>query len=915
MESSKSGASLKIEDFSFTYPQAENPALENITFSVPSGAFVVLCGPSGCGKTTLLRQCKPALAAHGVKSGAILFDGQSLSDLSARHAAEKIGFVQQNPDNQIVTDKVWHELAFGLENLGYDTPSIRLRVAEMASFFGIQDWFYRSVHTLSGGQKQLLTLACAMAMQPALLILDEPTSQLDPIAAAEFLAAVGKINRELGVTVLLTEQRLEEALPLCSHAVVMEKGRILCEGQPAQIGEALKISGHGMFAAMPAPMRIWAGVKNDFSCPVTVQEGRRWIEQLEVRAPIPAEAEVSVRQAPAAELEEVWFKYEQDSPDVIKGLSFAVYPGELTAILGGNGTGKTTMLSLFAGLNRPYRGKVKIKGVSIEKIPADKRFDHLLGVLPQNPQALFTEKTAERDLAEILSASGLTKAQRHERILKIAQLCCLTDLLQAHPYDLSGGEQQRLALAKVLLLEPQILFLDEPTKGLDAVFKQVLAGILHQLTAAGVAVIMVSHDIEFCAEYATRCALFFDGAIVSEGTPRQFFGGNSFYTSAANRMARHILPEAVTAGDVIAALGGNSPASSKPPQETGDTRQSTAALNQPEQNKPYMPLKKLSVTRKIVAGVSALLFLATAVYVGFHIFDFKNLIVDAGQPAPAANAPTAVRQYIGSIAAVALEAVVFISALCYKREKEPPSSQINNTNRKLSKRTVVSAVLVLLAIPLTIYLGTYFFGDRKYYFISLLIILEAMIPFALIFEGRKPQARELVILAVLTAIAVAGRAAFFMLPQFKPVAAIVIIAGVAFGGEAGFLVGALVGFVSNMLFGQGLWTPWQMAAFGLIGFLAGVLFKKGALPRGRISLCLFGGVSVFLIYGGLMNSSTVLMYQSHPTGAMLMAAYLQGVAFDLVHALATVIFLLLFAQPMLEKLDRVKTKYGLVEMR
>lgn len=914
MESSKSGAGLKIEDFSFTYPQAENPALENITFSVPSGAFVVLCGPSGCGKTTLLRQCKPALAAHGVKSGAILFNGQPLSDLSARHAAEKIGFVQQNPDNQIVTDKVWHELAFGLENLGYDTPSIRLRVAEMASFFGIQDWFYRSVHTLSGGQKQLLTLACAMAMQPELLILDEPTSQLDPIAAAEFLAAVGKINRELGVTVLLTEQRLEEALPLCSHAVVMEKGRILCEGRPAQIGEALKTSGHGMFAAMPAPMRIWAGVKNDFSCPVTVQEGRRWIEQLEVKAPIPADADVPVRQAPAAELEEAWFKYEQDSPDVIKGLSFAAYPGELTAVLGGNGTGKTTALSLLAGLNKPYRGKVKIKGVNIEKIPADKRFDHLLGVLPQNPQALFTEKTAERDLAEILSESGLNKAQRHERVLEIARLCCLTDLLQAHPYDLSGGEQQRLALAKVLLLEPQILLLDEPTKGLDAVFKQVLAGILHQLTAAGVAVIMVSHDIEFCAEYATRCALFFDGAIVSEGTPRQFFSGNSFYTSAANRMARHILPEAVTAGDVIVALGGTPPAS-LPPQEPGDTQQNIFAAEQPEQIKPHMPFKKLSVTRKIIAGVSALLFLATAVFIGVHIFDLKILFADEGGAVSMPNAPIAVWKYIGSIAAVALEAVVFMAALFYKCEPKSVSPQLKNADRKLSKRTVVSAALVLVAIPLTIYLGTCFFGDRKYYFISLLIILEAMIPFALIFEGRKPQARELVILAVLTAIAVAGRAAFFMLPQFKPVAAIVIIAGVAFGGEAGFLVGALVGFVSNMLFGQGPWTPWQMFAFGLIGFLAGILFKKGMLPRGRIPLCLFGGLSVFLIYGGLMNSSTVLMYQSHPTGAMFLAAYLQGIPFDLVHALATVIFLLLFAQPMLEKLNRVKTKYGLVEIR
>ena len=545
---------VAIQNLTFTYPGRNRPALQNIDLTVEPGEFIVLCGPSGCGKTTLLRHLKPTFAPHGTISGEILLEGTPLSMLSHRDASSKIGFVLQSPDNQIVTDKVWHELAFGLESLGYDTPTIRLRVAEMASFFGIQTWFHQNVTDLSGGQKQLLALASVMALQPSLLILDEPTSQLDPIAAADFLATVGKINRELGVTVILTEHRLEEAFPLASRAVAMDQGRILCEGAPADVGKALRTQAHGMFLAMPVPMRIWAGVENHLPCPVTVREGREWLSRMEIKRNVPVQPEEPVRGKPSIELENVWFKYEKDAPDVVKGLCFRAYPGELTAILGGNGTGKTTALSLIAGLNSPYRGKVKIEGTELGKIPSGKLFDRLLGALPQNPQSLFVAKTVREDLLEILSETKWDKQSKAEKLRNIVALCQLENLLDSHPYDLSGGEQQRAALAKVLLLQPRILLLDEPTKGLDAEFKAIFASILRKLTKAGVTVVMVSHDIEFCAEYADRCALFFDGNIVTENRPRAFFSGNSFYTSSANRMARHKLPEAVTANDVIIAL-------------------------------------------------------------------------------------------------------------------------------------------------------------------------------------------------------------------------------------------------------------------------------------------------------------------------------------------------------------------------
>ena len=227
---------LTIRDVTFYYPENETPVIEHLSLSIREGDFFVLCGRSGCGKSTLLRQVKPQLAPHGIKSGNILFGGTPLTELDDRESASKIGFVQQSPDNQIVTDKVWHELAFGLESLGLDTPTIRRRVAEMAYFFGIQNWFYKNVSELSGGQKQLLNLASVMVMQPKILILDEPTSQLDPIAASDFLATLKKINRELGTTIILTEHRLEEALSLADHAAVMERGRLLCEGSVKDIG-------------------------------------------------------------------------------------------------------------------------------------------------------------------------------------------------------------------------------------------------------------------------------------------------------------------------------------------------------------------------------------------------------------------------------------------------------------------------------------------------------------------------------------------------------------------------------------------------------------------------------------------------------------------------------------------------------
>ncbi|MDO4552448.1 MAG: ATP-binding cassette domain-containing protein, partial [Bacillota bacterium] len=481
---------ISLSGLSFYYPEQTAPALDDVSLTLCEGEFVTLCGPSGSGKSTLLRQLKTVLAPHGVRRGEIRFQGRLLHEISQREQSALIGFVQQSPENQIVTDKVWHELAFGLESLGYDTPVIRSRVAEMASFFGIQTWFYKNVTELSGGQKQLLNLASVMAMQPSLLILDEPTSQLDPIAASEFLATVGKINRELGTTVLMTEHRLEEAFPLSHRALVMDRGRIIADGPPARTGEALKNAGHSMFLAMPAPMRIWAAVPNTAPCPVTIRDGRRWLTELAAARRLEPVPDPPPSLPPAGgiavALSDVWFRYEKDLPDAVKGLSLTLHKGEFLTVLGGNGAGKTTMLALAGGLRKAWRGEVKINGRT--------------GVLPQDPKALFVKKNLREDLYEILKDRELSPDRQRQKVAAMVKLCRLEGLADRHPYDLSGGEQQRAALAKVLLSEPEILLMDEPTKGLDAEYKQTLAGIIRTLQRRGVAVLMVSHDVEFCAE-------------------------------------------------------------------------------------------------------------------------------------------------------------------------------------------------------------------------------------------------------------------------------------------------------------------------------------------------------------------------------------------------------------------------------
>ena len=579
---------VEIKDFGFSYPESSRKVLEHVNLNIKEGTLNVIMGRSGCGKSTLLRQLKSVLAPAGEKEGEILYRNIPLRDTDHRTQSQEIGFVMQNPDNQIVTDKVWHELAFGLESLGYDNATIRLRVAEMASYFGIQKWFYKNVSELSGGQKQLLNLASVMAMHPSLLILDEPTSQLDPIAASDFLETVKKINRDIGTTVLLTEHRLQDIIPYADRVFVMDEGTLFLEGKPREIGTKLKEQHHGMFLSMPVPMQIYAGTESTLTCPLTVSEGRQWIREYIEEKGIKKEKIQQANQRlekqgeknenatagffghlkrqkentpPAIQMKDIWFRYEKDSPDVIQNLSLEVKKGEFYALVGGNGAGKSTTLSLLGRVHQPYSGRIYLDGKDLRSFSDRELYGGYLGVMPQNPQSIFLKKTVLEDLYSVIggkkekpSSEYPISMKKEKAIEGIVSLTHLEGLLERHPYDLSGGEQQRLALAKVLLLRPKILLMDEPTKGMDAEYKEELGGILKKLQSHGMAIFMISHDVEFVAEYADTTGLFFEGNVVTSKKTRDFFAGNNFYTTAANRMARGLFPEAVTGKDVVSCL-------------------------------------------------------------------------------------------------------------------------------------------------------------------------------------------------------------------------------------------------------------------------------------------------------------------------------------------------------------------------
>ena len=862
---------FKLEHFGFSYAGSDKKALDDISLTVTDGEFILVCGQSGSGKSTLL-SCLKGCAGAGEQSGEIYAFGEKQREDFLY--PDKIGFVSQLPDEQTVTDKVWHELAFGAESLGLPQSVIRSRIAQTALFFGIEQLFDRKTNELSGGQKQMINLASVMVMQPRVLLLDEPVSQLDPIAAAEFIGLLVRINKELGTAIIIAEHNLPALMPVCGRMIVTDKGKIIADDLPHNIPALLREKNHLMLSSMPAGVRACAAV-GESVCPLSVNEARIWYNDYVQNHTIYRMSEDKAENEQAeicVKLRDVCFRFEKNGENIINNLSLDIYKYEVLCILGGNAAGKTTLLKLVCGILTPQSGSILFPDFKGESIKGK------IGYLPQNPSALFSKSTVYED---ILSVCG-----ENRNIDEIISLCRLESLTDRHPYDLSGGERQRAALAKLLARGFDILVLDEPSKGLDNDYKALLSAIIRYLRENGKTIIIVSHDADFCAENADRCAMLFGGEITVSCAPREFFTENFFFTTDASKIAKDTEEGVYTTPQLIYSCCKQEPPKVEINIDT-DSDTSGDAIKIPSQKKSGGK-KQMSPIRKICTITGAVL---AAVLMLINSGLFPSVL-----PSEPFFLP-----YLFLLAPI----ILLIIGIAPKNRitASPPK-------KRKTAADIIASVISIIVIPLTAVCGVLFFDNRKYLFISLIILAECLIPFILLFEHKKPAAKDVAVLALMCAAAVAARELFFMFPQFKPTAVIVIVAGAAFGAQSGFLTGAVSMLVSNMMFGQGTWTPWQMLAMGLVGFFAGLIFSR---RRSAVALCIYGFFSVVVLYGGIMNISSVLIYQSNVTIGHILSYIASGLPFDLIHGTATVVFLLLGGTQILEKCERAKVKFGLFQ--
>ena len=525
---------IEVRGLSFAYPAAEVPVLEELDWAVPQGAFALLVGGTGSGKSTLLSLLKPEIAPTGELAGELRVLGEPVADMDVRASAERVGYVFQDPENQIVCETVWHEMAFGLENLGVSRDEMRRRVAETSYFFGLEDWLHRDTDTLSGGRKQLLSLAAVLALRPRVLLLDEPTSQLDPVAEKNFLHALFRVNRELGCTVVVATHQPRPMLEYATCAYRIEGGRVLEVADMASLGRRESLFSDGMLgwgATRCAKNGVFSRREGNLGSmePSGDEPGAKNSPELDKSSGFVAQAslENSPEAFPRADggrilqkmhggsattLSEGWFRYDRAGGWVLRGLDVAFSAGAVHAIVGGNGCGKSTMLSVLAKTAKLQRGRM-VRGAASAAL------------LPQNPKALLVAETVRDELMEWASTCGCDEAAARGRAASLG----LAGLETRHPYDLSGGQRQLLALAKLLLIGPELLLLDEPTKGLDLASRRIIARALRDHAQAGGTVIMATHDLDFAEQVSDDIAMMFDGEIACMETPADFFADNVFY--------------------------------------------------------------------------------------------------------------------------------------------------------------------------------------------------------------------------------------------------------------------------------------------------------------------------------------------------------------------------------------------------
>lgn len=517
---------LEYQNFSFQYPNAPAYALKNINLKIPAASITLLLGPSGSGKTTLLQHTKPQFQPGGNSNGAIYIHNKRMKEFSPAQTAAMIGFVRQNPDEQIVTNSVLHELAFGLENLGIPTQKISILIAEAVHYFGLQKIMDKEIQHLSGGEKQILNLASTMIMKPELLLLDEPTSQLDPIMTDLFIQLLLKINEELGTTILMCEHHVESLFHKANQIAYLNAGQLLFCEPPQKAAE--KMQNFKQTEYLPSALKITLPLSSYLteaqkkSLPLTQKEGKQFLSSI-IKSPVFKQIyDPPIKTSTLVTLKNCCFSYHKK--EVIQNMTASFDKEQITAIVGGNGSGKTTLLRLIAEKYPCFQGSIK--------------WNHhpKIALLPQNPATLFTYTSVEKELPseKWLSFFQLEKFKTH------------------HPYDLSGGQQQLLAIGKVLQIHPNVLLLDEPTKGLDPYAKKKLGEVLQSLKKSGVTIILVSHDLSFCAKYAQKTAVLFNGQIIASDTTRKILTDHHFYTTSAAKISRLIFKNTILECEVTA---------------------------------------------------------------------------------------------------------------------------------------------------------------------------------------------------------------------------------------------------------------------------------------------------------------------------------------------------------------------------
>lgn len=529
-------AFIELKHVSFTYPSADKAAINDFSLSIEKGQFVVLFGSSGSGKSTVLRLLKKEIQPHGVLKGEMMINGHSLSQDGM--PSSQVGFVFQDPENQVVADDVLHEVVFGLENMGVMTNEMRSRVAEMVHFFGAESLLHRKTHELSGGMKQQINLASVLLMQPDILLLDEPTAQLDPVSAREFLDMLVRLNEEFGMTIILAEHRLDDVFTIADKIVLLKNGKCIAEGEPKQVIETIWDSQEQPFIPnIPALYLSTSKKENRRDIPLSVKEGRNWVQELKLIGQNKENRlHKEIQDKKLVEVKDLLFQYRKEGDAVLNELDFTLNKGEIYALLGGNGSGKSTLLKILVGILKPINGKINLLDKPL-KAWKTLEIAKKVGYLPQNPKIFFVHDTVEKEIHDTMQKWSITNQSEVNNLL---HRLGIFHLLQSHPYDLSGGELQKAALACVLLKKPDILLLDEPTKGLDPISKDSFSKILHNLQEEGITVVMSTHDIEFAAQNATKCGMMFQGNITSENEPKEFFKGNYFYTTMVQRLFRHL---------------------------------------------------------------------------------------------------------------------------------------------------------------------------------------------------------------------------------------------------------------------------------------------------------------------------------------------------------------------------------------